>query len=119
MVHRVSIVTGIVHFRTVSIVPFGCVGVVLFVGRRGCMVIVTGMSSDYSGIGCNSGIRMRNGYVVGDSRLVVLRCCCMAVVIVAGCRGRFLGKSYRQTHSTRENQRVGQEFDIAGKNKHR
>jgi hypothetical protein len=115
----VSVVTGIVHFRTVRTVAFGCVGVVLFVGSRGCMVIVTGMSSGYSGVGCNSGVHVGNGFVVRDSRLVVLRGCCVAVVIVAGCRSRFLGKSYRQTHSTRENQRVGQEFDIAGKNKHR
>jgi hypothetical protein len=115
----VSIVTGTVHFRTVCLVAFCRVGNVLFVGSRGCVVIVAGMSNCYSGIGCNSGVRMRNGYVVGDNCLVVLRGCCVAVVIVAGCRSRFLGKSYRQTHSTRENQRVGQEFDIAGKNKHR
>jgi hypothetical protein len=109
----VSVVTGIVHFRTVCLVAFCRVGVVLFVGRRGCMVIVTGLGSG------NSGIHVGNGFVVGNSRLVVLRGSTVTVIVVAGCRNRFLGKSYRQTHSTRENQRVGQEFDIAGKNKHR
>jgi hypothetical protein len=115
----VSVVTGIVHFRTVCLVAFCRVGVVLFVGRRGCMVIVTGLGSGNSGIGCYSGIHVGNGFVVGNSRLVVLRGSTVTVIVVAGCRNRFLGKSYRQTHSTRENQRVGQEFDIAGKNKHR
>jgi len=49
------------------------------VGLRGCMVIVTGMSSGYSGVGCNSGVHVGNGFVVRDSRLAVLRGCCVAV----------------------------------------
>jgi hypothetical protein len=100
-------------------VAFSRVGIVLLMGRRGRVVIVTGMGSGYSRVGCNSGVHLGNSFLVGNSRFVVLRGCCVAVVIVAGCRSRFLGKSYRQTHSTRENHRVGQEFDIAGKNKHR
>lgn len=41
-----------------------------------------------------------------------------SVCIVAGVSNRILCKTYSQTHGTRENQRVGQEFNIAGKNKH-
>ena len=50
--------------------------------------------------------------------LVVLRCSRMVVRIVAGFCNRILCKTYGQTHGSRENQRVGQKFNIAGKNKH-
>ncbi len=40
------------------------------------------------------------------------------VRMVAGFSNRILCKTYGQTHGSRENQRVGQEFNIAGKNKH-
>ena len=50
--------------------------------------------------------------------VVVIRNSSRAVRIVAGVSNRILGKTYSQTHGTRENQRVGQEFNIAGKNKH-
>lgn len=50
--------------------------------------------------------------------VVVIRNSSRAVRIVAGFNNRILCKTYGQTHGSRENQRVGQEFNIAGKNKH-
>lgn len=55
---------------------------------------------------------------VSNCGVVVVVILSSSVCIVAGVSNRILGKTYSQTHGTRENQRVGQEFNIAGKNKH-
>ena len=68
--------------------------------------------------GCDSGIRGLGLMCLRSGIAVVFNSGCVAVRVVTGISNRILSKTYGQTHGTRENQRVGQEFDIAGKNKH-
>jgi len=123
-------VVGVVHFC----VTVRCVGVAVcrycFVGL-GRTVVICRSTGCVHGRVCRylfcvrtrcvrvSGNRMVTVCVSNCGVVVVVICNSSSTVrIVAGFSNRILGKTYGQTHGSRENQRVGQEFNIAGKNKH-